>query len=139
MCEARLGWLDERLAEQRERPTLVFMHHPPFVTGIGFMDDPAFDGAAALERVVRAHPQVRQVVCGHVHRAIHTRWAGTAAAVAPSVVFQMALELSDGAPSAFVLEPPAVSLYLWRDGADPVGYTSLIGGSGPSHRFHPDD
>jgi 3',5'-cyclic AMP phosphodiesterase CpdA len=139
MCEARTRWLDDRLAEQPDRPTLVFMHHPPFVTGIGFMDDPAFDGADRLERVVRGHPQVRQVVCGHIHRAIHTRWAGTAAAVAPSVVFQMALELSEGAPSACVLEPPAVSLYLWRDGTDPVGYTSLIGGYGPRHRFHPDD
>jgi 3',5'-cyclic AMP phosphodiesterase CpdA len=138
MCEARLGWLDDRLAEQPDRPTLVFMHHPPFATGIGFMDDPAFDGAAQLERVVRAHPQVRQIVCGHIHRAIHTHWAGTAAAVAPSIVFQMALELRDGAPSACVLEPPAISLYLWRNGADPVGYTSLIGGFGPRRRFHPD-
>ncbi len=138
MCEARLGWLDDRLAEQPNRPTLVFMHHPPFVTGIGFMDDPAFDGAVPLEQVVRGHPQVRQVVCGHIHRAIHTRWAGTAAAVAPSVVFQMALELSEGAPSAYVLEPPAVSLYLWQEGADPVAYTSPIGSFGPRHRFHPD-
>lgn len=138
MCERRMRWLDDRLAEQPERPTLIFMHHPPFVTGIGFMDDPAFDGADGLERLVRGHPQVRQVVCGHIHRAIHTRWAGTAAAVAPSVVFQMALELSEGAPSVFVLEPPGVSLYLWRDNADPVGYTSLIGDFGPHHRFHPD-
>jgi len=139
MCAHRLRWLDDRLAEQPDRPTLLFMHHPPFVTGIGFMDDPAFDGAASLEQLVRAHPQVRQVVCGHIHRAIQTRWAGTAAAVAPSVVFQMALELRDGAPSACVLEPSAISLYLWRDGADPVGYTSLIGDFGPRHRFHPDD
>jgi len=138
MCEERTRWLDARLAEQPDRRTLVFLHHPPFVTGIGFMDDPAFDGADRLERVVRGHPQVRQVVCGHIHRAIHTRWAGTAAAVAPSVVFQMALELNEGAPSAYVLEPPAISLYQWRDGADPIGYTSLIGGFGPRHRFHPD-
>ena len=139
MSEARIRWLDDRLAEQPERPTLIFMHHPPFVTGIGFMDDPAFDGAMPLEQVVRGHPQVRQVVCGHIHRAIHTRWAGTAAAVAPSIVFQMALELNEGAPSACVLEPSAVSLYLWREGADPVGYTSLIGDFGRPHRFHPDE
>lgn len=139
MCEARLDWLDARLAEQPERPTLVFMHHPPFVTGIGFMDEPSFDGSAALEAVIRRHPQVRQIVCGHIHRSIHTRWAGTAAAVAPSVVFQMALELRDGAPSAYVLEPPAISLYLWRDGTDPTSYTSLIDRFGPRHRFHPDE
>ena len=137
MCDDRLHWLDDRLAEGRDRPTLLFLHHPPFATGIGFMDRPAFAGADGLERVVRAHPQVRLMVCGHVHRAIHTRWAGTAAATAPSVVFQMALELRDGAPSAFVLEPPALSLYRWNDGADPIGFTSLIGDFGPRRRFRP--
>ena len=31
---ARLGWLDEQLAAASDAPTLVFMHHPPFATGI---------------------------------------------------------------------------------------------------------
>jgi len=35
---ARLAWLDARLAEAPARPTLVFMHHPPFKTGIERMD-----------------------------------------------------------------------------------------------------
>jgi len=30
----RLGWLDEQLAAALDAPTLVFMHHPPFATGI---------------------------------------------------------------------------------------------------------
>src|SRR5207244_13210507 len=34
LCPDRLRWLDEILARATERPTLVMMHHPPFVTGI---------------------------------------------------------------------------------------------------------
>ena len=34
MCEERLTWLAARLEVAPARPTVVFMHHPPFVTGI---------------------------------------------------------------------------------------------------------
>ena len=138
MCSARLQWLRDRLDEHPERPTIIFMHHPPFATGIGFMDSPPFAGASRLEAVVGRHSQVRLITCGHVHRAIQTSWAGASAAIAPSVVFQMALELRQGAPSAFVLEPPALSLFLCRNENSVVGATSLIGDFGPRHRFHPE-
>lgn len=138
MCSARLRWLEDRLSEQPDRPTVIFMHHPPFATGIAFMDRPAFGGAEDLEALIGRFPRVQLVTCGHVHRAIQTRWAGTLAAVAPSIVFQMALELSEDAPSAFVVEPPALSLHLWRGGGGPTIVTSLIGDYGPRHRFHMD-
>jgi len=136
MCPARLRWLEERLSEQRRKPTLIFMHHPPFATGIAFMDRPAFEGAADLEALIRRFSHVRLVTCGHVHRVVQTNWAGTLAAVAPSIVFQMAPEFSVDAPSAFVLEPPALSLHLWRENASPTIVTSLIGDYGPRYRFH---
>lgn len=138
VCPERLGWLEQRLLEHADRPTVIFMHHPPFATGIAFMDRPPFRGAADLEALVRRSPQVQLVTCGHVHRAIQTRWAGTLAAVAPSIVFQMAPEFATDAPSAFVLEPAAISLLLWRGGAGPTVVTSLIGDYGPRHRFHPE-
>lgn len=136
MCSARLRWLEDRLSEHPDRPTVIFMHHPPFTTGIAFMDRPPFKGAADLEAVIGRFPRVQLVTCGHVHRTIQTQWAGTLAAVAPSIVFQMALELSDDAPSAFVCEPPAISLHLWRGDGGPTIVTSLIGDYGPRHRFH---
>jgi Icc protein len=113
MCEARLAWLDARLAEARDRPTVVFMHHPPFATGVEYMDRAGFTGAAALEAIVRANPQIERVLCGHLHRPIQRRWAGTVAAVAPSTAFQMPLELAGDAPG-IVMEPAAGYLHLWR-------------------------
>ena len=29
-CAGRQAWLDAKLAEQPDRPTLLFIHHPPF-------------------------------------------------------------------------------------------------------------
>ncbi|QNT69795.1 phosphodiesterase [Defluviicoccus vanus] len=126
LCAERLRWLADRLAEQPERPTLLFMHHPPFVTGIRFLDTP-FVGAEAMAAIVRQHPQVRQIVCGHLHRAVHHSWAGTTAAIAPSVVYQMSLALNDGESFYLLNQPSAMSLYLWSGEGAPVGYLSLIG------------
>ncbi|HJO69632.1 MAG TPA: phosphodiesterase [Rhodospirillales bacterium] len=113
MCAARLAWLDARLAEAPDRPTIVFMHHPPFTTGLEYMDRASFAGASALEAIIRANPQIERVLCGHLHRPIQRRWAGTVAAVAPSTAFQMPLALAGDAPG-IVLEPAAGYLHLWR-------------------------
>lgn len=126
LCANRLHWLADRLAEQPDRPTLIFMHHPPFASGIAFLDTPPFEGAEAMARLIGAHRQVRQLVCGHIHRALHVNWAGTCAAVAPSTVYQMALAFDPDRSFGPSGDPPAISLYRWRDGLGPVGYISLI-------------
>jgi 3',5'-cyclic-AMP phosphodiesterase len=130
-CDARRQWLAQRLEEQPQRPTVLFMHHPPFPSGIGFLDTPPFAGAAELVELVARHAQVRQVMCGHIHRAIYLNWAGTCAAVAPSTVYQMNLAFTSGSGFAPTIDPPAIALYRWSDGIGPTGYISLISTSSP--------
>lgn len=126
LCPNRLAWLAARLGEQPVRPTLIFMHHPPFPTGIRYMDAPPLEGAAALEALIRRHPQVRQIVCGHIHRTVTVNWAGTVAAVGPSPVFQMNLTLAAGGRFKPVAEVCAVALYLWENGIGPIAHTSIV-------------
>lgn len=132
LCAARRQWLAERLAEQPQRPTLLFMHHPPFPSGIGFLDTPPFEGGEELATLISRHPQVRQVMCGHIHRAIYMNWAGTCAAIAPSTVYQMNLAFEPGTGFVLTDDPPAIALYRWSpedrwsDEAGPTGYISLI-------------
>jgi 3',5'-cyclic AMP phosphodiesterase CpdA len=127
ICTQRLQWLDARLAEGPGRPTVIFMHHPPFKTGIGFMDRPFFMGAAAMEAVVRRHPQVERVICGHVHRPINLGWGGAVATVAPSIAFQISLALAPEAPSSSAVEPPALPIFLWRPDTGIIGHMNVIG------------
>ena len=68
LCAERLIWLAARLEEAPARPTLIFMHHPPFVTGLQAMDAMGLEGKEELAAVIRRHPQVERLVCGHVHR-----------------------------------------------------------------------
>lgn len=110
---AQLAALDARLGEQPDRPTFVFLHHPPFETGIWWMDCIGLTGARGLEAVVRRHPQVGLVVAGHVHRSVSTVWGSTMLTTAPSTCHQTALALHVDCPPRITTEPPMLSLHRW--------------------------
>jgi 3',5'-cyclic AMP phosphodiesterase CpdA len=127
LCAERLRWLDEALAGSPERPTLVLMHHPPFRTGIEHMDEYGLDNAAGFAEVILRHPQVERILCGHLHRAIDRRFAGTVAGTAPSTAHQIVFNIRPKAPLSFLLEPPGYQLHLWQDGAGLVTHNAVIG------------
>lgn len=127
LCGRRLDWLEARLAES-DRPTILFMHHPPFECGIMAFDQTRLNlGAERLAAIVQRHPNVERILCGHVHRPIQVRWAGTIAAVAPSTAHQATLDLSPDAPLMYSMEPPAVALHQWRPGTGLVTHLSYVG------------
>jgi 3',5'-cyclic AMP phosphodiesterase CpdA len=136
MCEERVAWLAARLEEAPERPTVIFMHHPPFRTGIAHMDRVGLDGAQAMGAVVQRHPQVERVLCGHLHRPIQLRWHGTVVLTSPSTAHQVVLDLREEAPSAFAMEPPAFLVHVWHEGTGLLTHTSYVGEYPGPYPFH---
>ena len=136
LCEARLAWLEARLSERPQAPTVVLLHHPPFTTFIGHMDDQGLENSAGLAEVIRRHPQVERLLCGHLHRPIEARFAGTIACTVPSPAHQVALDLAPEAASRFVMEPPAVGLHAWSAATGIISHTSFIGRFAGPHPFH---
>jgi Icc protein len=127
LCAERLGWLAARLDEAPERPTLIAMHHQPFTTGMAGLDRIGCRGADAFADLVKGRANVLGVVCGHVHRPIATRWAGTVAFSAPSTAHQFALTLHPEAPFRWTPEPPAVALHQWQPDGTLATHLSYIG------------
>ena len=105
----------------------MMMRHPPFMTGIAYMDKYGFDNPGALAEIIARHPQVERILCGHLHRSIDRRFAGTVAGTAPSTAHQVALNLLPDAPLGFAFEPPGYQLHLWRDGIGLVSHTAVLG------------
>jgi 3',5'-cyclic-AMP phosphodiesterase len=139
LCEQRLRWLEDALAAAPECPTLIIMHHPPFVTGIAYMDRMGLSGAAEFAAVLSRHPQVERVLCGHLHRSIQARIGPHAmASTAPGTAHQMALDLRAAGPSRFMMEPPGYQLHLWRAGAGIVSHTGVIGEFAGPYPFRDD-
>jgi Icc protein len=113
----QMHWLDDQLSAEPERPTVIFQHHPPFRSGIPWMDrDNGFAGSELEADVLRRHSQVEAVVCGHLHRAVHRRFGGTVASSWPSTAVQLSLDLGDGSPR-YSDEPSAIALHEYRDGS----------------------
>jgi 3',5'-cyclic AMP phosphodiesterase CpdA len=135
----RLAWLEKILSLKRDKPTLLIMHHPPFSTLIGHMDQIGLEGSDALARVIGRHPQVERVLCGHLHRPIQFRFAGTIASTCPSPAHQVALDLAPDAASAFRMEPPAFQLHAWRQGVGVVSHTAYIGDFAGPYPFYEGD
>jgi 3',5'-cyclic-AMP phosphodiesterase len=113
-----LAWLESTLTLSTKRPALLFVHHPPFATGIRYMDAINLQNAADLATILERHPRGRMIACGHVHRAVHTQFAGRAASICPAPNHAVALDLSAEPAPALIAEPPGMHLHAWFDGSD---------------------
>ncbi len=113
-----LAWLEAALGAASSRPTLLFLHHPPFGTGIGHMDVQNLRNAEALAALVAKHARVRLIAAGHVHRATLAMFAGIAATICPAPNHAVALDLGANMRPSFKIEPPAFHLHVWFPGKD---------------------
>ena len=78
---ATLSWLDKALGASTTRSALLFLHHPPFDTGIAYTDVVRLRNSDAFAAVLGRHPRVLLVAAGHVHRAAQTVFAGISASI----------------------------------------------------------
>jgi len=122
-----LAWLQRTLEADREKPTLLMLHHPPFTSGIPYMDSYRYIDTAPLEAIVRSVGNIELVLCGHVHRTMLRRWAGTVVCSCPSSTTEIALQLAPDAAPASYLGRPGCMLHLWDEAAGMVSHVSHIG------------
>lgn len=114
LCAHRLSWLADRLSACSDRPVLMFMHHPPILTGLKDMDSIGLlSGKDDLAHLVAAHGKVQAILCGHMHRSIHGNFAGAPVCVSPSASHQIAFDLRDGQPYRFTDEPAGYMMHVW--------------------------
>jgi 3',5'-cyclic AMP phosphodiesterase CpdA len=122
-CDRRAAWLDETLCRDPDRPTVLFIHHPPFD-----IEDHYVGGyrrpreAEDLAAVVSRHPQVVRLLCGHVHCPTHRPWAGTTATTMPSI----AVDVRKGVDEAAIMSQPLYYLHRWSEDEGLVTQTRKI-------------
>lgn len=136
-CERRAAWLAATLDQAPDQPTIIALHHPPIISGIQWMDpDPGEPWITRLADTVRNRPQVRGIICGHVHRAFSGQFAGQMVAAAPATSIQLTLNLTpidmekaDGR-EILVDEPPGYVLVMAS--GDQVSAHVCVAGDYPS-------
>lgn len=120
-CEQRAAWLDARLSEAPNEVTYIAMHHPPVECGIEWMNtDDDEPWVQRFSAVVGRHPQVRGLICGHLHRSVTVAWQGKTVAICSSSAPQVSADFSpldsnhpDGRPM-IVAENPAYAMHRWN-------------------------
>jgi len=135
VCAQREAWLAQALDNGRGKPTLLFMHHPPFRTGVPAMDPMMCRTTPEFARLIAENPEIERIATGHFHRPIVVRWAGTIGFVAPSTAHQVALDLRDGEPTRFVMEPPAFALHVYEADLGMVSHVVPLGDFGRPRDF----
>jgi 3',5'-cyclic-AMP phosphodiesterase len=127
-----LRWLEAMLASSPDRPALLFMHHPPFKSGVWHMDHQNLHNLDELAQIVRRYPRVRLIACGHVHRAMLTMFAGIPVTTCPAPNHAVDLDLAKLRIPSFKVEPPALHLHTWFPGE---GFGSIVTHQVPIGQF----
>jgi len=94
LCEQRQSDLKKMLKENDDLPVVIFMHHSPYA--VEEIPDPwqfhNWQDVEALESLLSAHNNIRQIYCGHVHRNV----AGTIGKLKVDVLTCIATDLRKG-------------------------------------------
>lgn len=112
LCDRRLAWLGRQLEEAGGRPTLIFMHHPPHVSGFAGMDMIRLINEDDFYALVKRHGNVRHIFAGHVHRTISGSSRGIPFSIFKSPVHQQPMPFDTADASLSVDEPAAYGIAL---------------------------
>ena len=75
LSDTQITWLTARLAEAVDRPIIVILHHNANALHIE-SDNIAILDPHAFVAALKTHPDIRQVIAGHVHLTSTATWHG---------------------------------------------------------------
>ncbi len=122
LCGDRLTWLADQLAQAKDKPVVLFTHHPLGDIGFPFMDRIKLTNAQDVIDLLKAHPKPVHILAGHVHRTISGQWSGMPYTMFKSPCHQNPLNLVEQYASMSVDEPGAYGIILF-DGANIIAHT----------------
>lgn len=108
LCDRRLAWLADRLAE-RDDDVFLAMHHTPVSIHVPKLDKEGMENPDALWEVLAPHKgRIRHLLHGHVHRPIAGSWRGIPLSCCRAVAAQQfTLDFRAEAEGEGMYAPPA--------------------------------
>jgi Icc protein len=115
---------------------LIVLHHPPVDCGSQWLDAQQLSDGERFWAILAQHPNVKAVVCGHIHQEMDCRQQGVRLLASPSTCVQFAPQSRH-----FKIDAQAPGyrwLTLQPDGTLTTGVVRLPAGSFPA-RTHDRD
>jgi 3',5'-cyclic AMP phosphodiesterase CpdA len=127
LCDVRLTWLRNILTACSETPTIVALHHPPFLTGIPGIDKYNLVNSDIVMDVLRCAPGVLRIISGHVHRNVELQNGSLVASTCPAVGVTFSLDPDPSGNRVTYLNGPAgFQLHNWNDDGTVITHTVYI-------------
>ena len=137
LSAATLGYLQQALDAACEKPVIVGVHHPPFLTGKEKMDIQNLRDSAALREILSAYRGEAKLICGHVHRNIVTLFGNVICQIAPGTSHAVTMDQRIAAPNCLTREPGGFLLHEIRGGL--VSHHIPVGQFDGPWLFYPDN
>ena len=93
LCKKRLDWLENQLSLVENKKVILFVHHPPFPTGLEAMDAIRLENPQDLYSILEKYKNVIHIVSGHIHRNISGNYREIGFSTFKSTSHQMTLNL----------------------------------------------
>jgi Icc protein len=107
--ETQMGLLQHLLEANIDKHTLICMHHHPLPVGSRWMDTMALKNPDQLFDLLSRHPQVKGILCGHIHQEFKGEHNGIKLLGTPSTCIQFVPGQDDFGIDAY---PPG---YRWLE------------------------
>jgi 3',5'-cyclic AMP phosphodiesterase CpdA len=136
LCQARLLFLEEALGTApADRPLLLFQHHPPFDSGLRYMDTIKLANGEAEWNVIARTRKPDYMFMGHLHRPIAGSWRGIPFHIQRALTHQVAFDFETEGHIPGTHEAPDYSLVTVADGNIVIHQCSFLY-DGPAYSLH---
>ncbi|PHM28996.1 3',5'-cyclic-AMP phosphodiesterase [Xenorhabdus budapestensis] len=88
LTDYQLEWMTKCLDEHSDRYAIVMLHHHPVPSGCTWLDQHCLRNAPALAEFLKDKPQVKTMLCGHIHQELDDMWNGIRVMATPSTCVQ---------------------------------------------------
>ncbi|EPL8094155.1 3',5'-cyclic-AMP phosphodiesterase [Morganella morganii] len=88
LSDDQLIWLDNCLAQQPDRYTVVMLHHHPLASGCTWLDQHSLRNSHMLAEVLTRYQNIEGILCGHIHQDLDVMWNGIRMLATPSTCVQ---------------------------------------------------
>ena len=88
LSDDQLIWLDNCLAQQPDRHTVVMLHHHPLASGCTWLDQHSLRNSHMLAEVLTRYQNIVGILCGHIHQDLDVMWNGIRMLATPSTCVQ---------------------------------------------------
>lgn len=81
--------LEKNLKQNKNKPTIIFMHHHPLLLNSTWLDNYILKDAEKFNNIVKSNPQIKAVLFGHIHQVFEKNLNDTFYGSAPASCYQV--------------------------------------------------